>query len=250
MPGNIESVLTSPLRVASSSLEQSFLKGTNSLLNAIQDGGGYDTQQWAIETTGAIASIVYPNTIATISKSSDEFIRDTYNKDVVERMKSTFKAKMFAGGELPAKINLWGDKVTGNPEGRSKYLYYLFDPTKFKEVDTDSYRYKIYESWKEDNFNNEWLPSAPKRSMTVKGVDIKLSPKEFELLSTYVGKARANSVQTYINSSWRYHTKEQRMKRLEQLYRDGSSHGKELFMMKTGWGLKTPKALEEINKNR
>ncbi len=250
MPGMMQDMFTAPVRVVSSSLEQSFLKGTNSFLNAIQDGGGYNTQQWAIETTGAIASTVYPNTISTISKSSDDFIRDTYNRDFTDRLQATFKAKMFMGDDLPPKVNLWGEKVKGNPEGRNKFIYYLFDPTKFKEVDDDSYKYKLFDAWKTDQYNDDWLPTAPTRSFSVKGVKMKLSPKEFESLSTFVGQSRANEVQAYINSGWRYNTSEQRIKTLKRIYKSGYETGKRKFIMSTGWQVLTNKKLEEINKNR
>jgi hypothetical protein len=249
MPGFMEEMVTSAPRVLSSSLEQSFLKGTNSFLNALQDQGGYETQQWAIETIGAVSSIVLPNTVSTISKSSDEYIRDTYNRDFGERLLSTFKAKVFLGGQLPPKVNLWGDKVAGNPEGRNKYVYYLFDPTKFKNVDTDSYKWQLYQAWKDDNFNSEWLPSMPTRSMKVKGVDMKLSPKEFEQLTTFVGQERARAVQAYMKS-WKYQKKEQRLDRLKELYEEGRERGKKKFMMQTGWNVLTPKKLEAISENR
>lgn len=250
MPGFMEEMVTSAPRVLSSSLEQSFLKGTNSFLNALQDQGGYETQQWAIETAGAISSIVLPNTIATISKSSDEYIRDTYNRDFTDRLAATFKAKVFMGGQLPPKVNLWGEKVTGNPEGRNKYAYYLFDPTKFKNVDTDSYKWKLYEAWRGDNFNPEWLPAQPTRSLKVRGINMKLSPKEFELFSTFIGQERARAVQGYINSGWRYQKPEQRIERLKELYAEGRERGKQKFLMQTGWGVMTPKKLEAINENR
>lgn len=250
MPGFAEQMVLNPVTIVKATFEQSFLKGVNSLLNAIQDGGGYKTQNWAVETVGAISSIAIPNTIATVSKSSDEFIRDTYNRDIVERLKSTYMSKLFLGDQLPPKVNLWGEKVTGNPEGRDKFLYYLFDPTKFKEVDTDSYKYKLYESWKEDNFNNDWLPSLPKRSVSVKGINMQLTPEEYEKFATYVGEMRANSTSAYINSSFRFHDKEQRVKKLKKYYEEGMKMGKKKFLMEMGWNVKTKEALEEINKKR
>lgn len=250
MPGFMEEMVTSAPRVLSSSLEQSFLKGTNSFLNALQDQGGYETQQWAIETIGAISSIVLPNTVATISKSSDEYIRDTYNRDFTDRLAATFKAKVFLGGQLPPKVNLWGEKVIGNPEGRNKFTYYLFDPTKFKNVDTDSYKWKLYEAWKGDNFNSEWLPAMPTRNLKIRGVDMKLTPKEFEQFATFIGQERARAVQAYINSGWKYQKPEQRIEQLKELYAEGRERGKDKFLMQTGWRVMTPKRLEALNKNR
>lgn len=250
LESKLQEMFTAGVRMLSSSLEQSFLKGANSLLNAIRDPDGFEAENWAIETIGAVSSIVLPNTVSTISKSSDEYIRDTYNRDFTERLAATFKAKVFLGGHLPPKVNLWGERVTGNPEGRNKFTYYLFDPTKFKNVDTDSYKWKLYEAWKGDNFNSEWLPAMPDRNLKIRGVDMKLNPKEFEQLATFVGQERARSVQAYIKSGWKYQRPEQRIERLKELYAEGRERGKRKFLMQTGWGVMTPKKLEAMNKNR
>lgn len=250
LESKLQEMFTAGVRMLSSSLEQSFLKGANSLLNAIRDPDGFEAENWAIETIGAISSVVLPNTVATISKSSDEYIRDTYNRDFTDRLAATFKAKVFMGGQLPPKVNLWGEKVTGNPEGRNKFTYYLFDPTKFKNVDTDSYKWKLYEAWRGDNFNPEWLPAIPTRNLKVRGVDMKLSPKEFEQFATFIGQERARAVQAYINSGWKYQKPEQRIERLKELYAEGRERGKKKFLMQTGWGVMTPKKLEAVNKNR
>lgn len=242
-------MFTTAPRVLSQSLDQTFLKGTNSLLNAIQDGGGKKTEQWLIETTGALSSIVYPNTFATISKSSDEFIRDTQSDEFVTKLMNTYKAKLFLGGQLPPKVNLWGEKVTGNPEGRNKYAFYLFDPTKFKEVDVDNFKYKLYKSWKEDQFNDEWLPSIPQRSLTYRGVNIPMNAAEYEKFSTYVGEERANLVSTYMNSrGFSAQKKEKQLDRLKEAYDEGRERGKKKFLMDTGWNILTPDKLSQIGK--
>src|SRR6185503_8420897 len=93
-------MLTTAPRVLSQSLDQSFLKGTNAFLTALQDGGGYEAEQWLISTSGALASIVYPNTLSTISKSEDEFIRDVRDDSFVQRMQNTYKTKFFIGEQL------------------------------------------------------------------------------------------------------------------------------------------------------
>lgn len=242
-------MFTSAPSVIASALDQSFLKGTNSFLNAIQDAGGYESQQWAIETTGAIASVVYPNTISTISKSADEFVRDTYDKEFLTRLASTYKAKMFLGSQLPPKVNLWGEPVRGNPEGRNKFIYYLFDPTKFKKVDTDSYKYKLYKTWKDDAFNDDWLPNIPKRNVSVKGIDIPLTGEQYARFCEYIGRQRAILTQAYINTpGFDRKNKDSKLQRLEALYSKGRERGKKKFIMDMGWGVLTKSKLEKINK--
>jgi len=235
--------------VLSQSLDQSFLKGTNSLLNAIQDGGGKKTEQWIIETTGALSSIVYPNTFATVSKSADEFVRDTQSDEFVEKLKNAYKVKLFLGDRLPPKVNLWGEKITGQPEGRNKFMYYLFDPSKFKEVDTESFKYKLYSEWKGDNFNDEWLPSIPQREISYRKVKIPLDSKQYEEFATYVGEERYNLVSTYMNSAaFKVHDREKKIEKLKDLYQEGRDRGKKRFLMKSGWNVMTPDKLSQIGK--
>ncbi len=244
-------MLTTAPRVLSQSLDQSFLKGTNAFLTALQDGGGYETEQWLISTSGALAAIVYPNTLSTISKSSDEFIRDTRDDSFAEKLKNTYKTKFFIGEQLPPKVNLWGEKVTGNPEGRDKYAYYLWDPTKFKNVDTDSWKYKLYQSWKESKFDDDYLPSIPKREITYRKVKIKLDGEQYQQLATAIGEQRKNLASTYINSAgFDRKDKEKVIKKLKDLYEEGADRGKKQFLRDMGWNVMTPAKLSQIGKKQ
>lgn len=230
-------MITSGPKVASASLDQTFLQGTSKLLEAIKDGGNKKTTDWLITTTEAVGSIVYPNTLATISKASDEFLRDTQSDDFWEKLGNVYKAKMFMGEDLPAKVSIWGDKVTGNPKGRNKYMFYLFDPTKFREVDTDDFRYKLYQSFKKD-YDADWLPGAPSRTITVNKEKIKLPSDQYELLSIYVGKERADMTQAYINSTeWDRNTDEQKKDELKAIYRDAAEIGRDRFMIDMGYNV-------------
>jgi hypothetical protein len=242
-------LLTVAPRVLSQSLDQSFLKGTNTLLTALQEGSGDEMDQWIIGTTGAITSIVWPNTLSTISKSEDEFIRDTRDDSFVEKLKNTYKTKFFIGEQLPPKVNLWGEKITGNPEGRNKYTYYLFDPSKFKNVDTENFKYKLYQAWKTDQFNDDWLPSIPKREITYRGVKVPLDPQMYSKYVQYVGQERARLVSTYVNSAgFERKNKEKVLEKLMDLYSEGRERGKKKFLMDTGWNVLTPGKLSLIGK--
>lgn len=234
----IVDMLSSAPRVASSSLDQTFLQGTSTLLEAIKAGGERPTQNWLIKTTEAVGSIALPNTISAISKASDEYTRDVEDQKFVDRLKNTYKAKLFIGDQLPPKVNLWGEKIKGNPEGRNKYAYYLFDPSKFKSIDTDDYRYKLYQYFKKD-YDGDWLPAMPKRTLTLHGEQIKLTPSEYEDLSIKVGKERASSVQAYMNSDNIANQDDERIKkRLKELYEEGYSRGKNRFIIDHGLNVK------------
>lgn len=240
-------MFTSAPRVMAQSLDQSFLKGTNTLLTALQEGGGHKTDQWLLDTSGALSAIVYPNTISTISKSSDEFVRDTRADSFWETMKNTYKVKLFSGEDLPPKVNLWGEKITGQPEGRDKYVYYLFDVTKFKEVDTENFKWKLYEAWKGDKFSDEWLPTIPQRRLSYKKFSIRMSPEDYSQFCEYVGQERARLVSNYVNSGrFAIHDRDRRLKTLEELYSKGRERGKKRFLMDSGWNILTREELSKM----
>ncbi len=231
-------MLTSGPKVASSTLDQTFLQGTSTFLEAIRGGSERAQETWLIKTSEAVAAIAYPNTISTLSKASDEFNRDTEDKTFVGRLANTYKTKVFAGSTLPPKVTIWGDRVTGNPEGRSKYAYYLFDPSKFKAIDTDNFRYQLYQAYKTD-YDGDWLPSMPQRQIKHGGVEKKLTPMEYELFSTIVGQQRADLVSGYINSAkWSTDSPDDRKADLKYLYGLGLDYGKRQFLMDTGANVK------------
>lgn len=224
----LQDMMQSAPRVASSTIEQSFLQGTSSALEALKSGDDKTMNNWLVKTTESVGSILYPNTIATFAKASDDYLRDTNDPEFLGRLKNVYKAKMFMGDELPPKVSLWGDKVTGNPEGRSKYAYYLFDPSKFKDISTNDFRYKLYNAFKSD-YDADWLPSIPQRNITVDGEKRQLTPKEYAELSINVGKERAALTSAYINSTDQINKNELKMR-----YDEGYELGKEKFMIDHG----------------
>lgn len=231
-------MLESAPRVASSTIEQSFLQGTSSALEALKSGDERTMNNWLIKTTESVGSILYPNTIATVAKASDEFSRDTNDENLWQHLKNVYKAKLFIGDELPPKVNLWGDRIKGNPEGRSKYAYYLFDPSKFKEISTDDFRFRLYQAFKTD-YSGDWLPSMPLRNINANGQKVKLTTKEYEELCIDVGKERAALVSSYVNSQiGNKKPNEDAKAELKMRYDLGYELGKERFMISHGMNVK------------
>jgi hypothetical protein len=230
----IKDVFTSAPKIGSSSLDQTFLQGTSTFLNAIRGGGNGETDRWLIKTTETLTSVLYPNTIANISKAFDEYSRDVKDEKFFTELKNTFKNKMFMGDELPPRVSIWGDKIKGQPDGRDKAVYYLFDPFKFRSVDTEDFRYKLYKKYIE-RYDGDWLPSAPDRKMTYKKKEVVLSPFEYEALSLYVGKERRKYTQAFINSDqFANNNDDVNKKLLKSFYEDGKKMG--MIRFKTDMG--------------
>lgn len=218
--------------VMKTSFDQSYLKGTSALMEAMNKGGS-STDKLIANMVAAIGSIPYPNTVATISKSSDTTIRSIRDEELGQTIQNAFKQKMFMYDDLPSKVTLWGEKVKNAPEGRNKYLYNLFDITKYKNVPTETFGFKIYDKWKKSQ-DADWLPSLPKQTMSYEGVNVTLTPLQYEKYLELVGKERKALVEMYVNSeSWDTETDEEKMETLKSLYDQGREIGKALFLEST-----------------
>lgn len=209
--------------------EQSYLSGSQTLLNAISEGGN-KADKLMVNMANTISSVAYPNTLAVLSKSSDENIRSTKAETLSEELANVFKNKMFMGSGLPSKITLWGEKVSNAPAGQNKYAYNLFDITKHISVDTENFGYKIYDKWNTTK-EGDWLPSFPKQEITINSEKIKLTPAQYEQYLMYVGKERKALVEPYVNSEdWENDTDEEKISVLKQLYSEGQQNGKYLMI--------------------
>ena len=134
------------------------------------------------------------------------------------------------GGDLPSKVNLWGQKITGVPEGRNKYLWYLLDVTKFRDVPTDSYNYKVFDLWKNAETpeeKREILPNIPLAKLIIRKESVPLSPAIYEKHQMLVGKNRADLVRKYAESpNWDNDDKTEKIAKLKRLYSTGLNNAK------------------------
>lgn len=238
--GYMKDMFSALPHLAASGLNQSFLQGTNTFLNAIKDGG-WAMDKWMLNTAGALGAIFYPNTLSAISKSHDDFIREVRGQDFSETFVNTFKNKMFMGDELPTKVTLWGEHAPNVPKGKNGYVYYLLDVTKNKQVDIGSFGYKIYDLWQTSKVDDKLkdiaddaIPSLPSNKISVYGQSFTLNPKMYEQYQMYVGKERKGLVESYVNSDeYEQASKEDKIKTLQGLYSDGQDSGKWLFIENT-----------------
>lgn len=217
--------------ILSASMEQSFLQGTSTLLDAIKDGGS-KLDDWLIKTTNAVSSSVVPNTIANLSRAVNDSQPNIKGSDFNESFINNLKARYFQGDDLPKKINIWGKEIPTAPEGRNKYLYTFIDPTKFRTLNRDDWGYKIYEDWVSSR-ERDLLPSIPSKRITINKKDYTLTPKEHEELLKEVGKKRAYFAQVVVeNPGYEKLTIEQKAKKLKNAYDKGKKAGENIIKRK------------------
>ncbi len=222
-------------------LEQTFLSGLNTTLDAIASPSKF--QQWGTNTTVALSTTLWPNTIAQLSKFSQSDLKDVRVDQGSQwekfkgSLKNTFKDRMFMGSDLPSRVSLWGQKISRLPEGvdpDKKYMYALLDMYKPDQVNPNSFEYRLYKAYDElsEDKRNKLLPSLPMRGkITVKGKRIPIDEKQYQQLSIYVGQARKYYAEEYILSDdFESDSESDKFKKLKAIYSKGYSEGKIAFI--------------------
>lgn len=127
-----------------------------------------------------------------------------------------------------------GEPVKNAPAGNNKYLWFLLDASKARNVDTESFGYKIYDLWKQqktDKDKDAAIPDIPRSTLTVRKRQIKLTPSEYEQYQSYVGKNRAALAQKYAQSpSWEKDSNDQKLETLSKIYRLAAKNAKNRFL--------------------
>lgn len=222
---NLEAVLPETLSFA---FNQSFLKGTNSLLSAMLDGSGSTLDKWISDYYGVVASIPLPNTLGAVSRAMRKTMPDKLQiKDIegdgVERMVNVFaeviKRKLPDMDEdMARRIDIWGREVPQTPEGADPVLYNFVDVTKGREVSYDPITIGIYKIFKATE-DGDVIPPKPLRNFTIKNVAYRLDPELYETYSKMRGKAnRAVAEQMFRDKGFRRMTNDEKTTVLRRAY--------------------------------
>jgi len=183
---------------------QSFLKGTNSLLSAMLDGSGATLDKWISDYYGVVASIPFPNTLTAVSRSMRETMPEKFQiKDVpgdgVERIINVFGEVLSRrlpsmDEDMPRRIDIWGREVPQTPEGADPIAYNFFDVTKGREVSYDPITLGIYKIFKATD-DGDVVPPKPLRNFTLDNVKYRLDPELYEDYARMRGKANRRAAE-------------------------------------------------------
>jgi hypothetical protein len=215
--------------IAGTALEQSFLSGTSTLLEAIKSG---EWDNWMSNTFGAIASIPIPNTVSSIAKANRENIPEVRDPDIMKRLGNVLKTKVGLVNGLPVKIDLWGQPIKQTPAGAANpYVYHLMDVTKSRDITTDKLSYEVYKVWKATD-NKDVIPSAPSSTVSVgKDIKIKLTPQQYERYLRSVGNARkVLSTALITNDGYDKLSDDTKVDAFQNIYKEGAKIGKLQFL--------------------
>lgn len=220
--------------VASYTLNQTFLKSTNTLLNAISKE---DYDSYLESLYGTISSIPFPNTLQAFNKANRENMIDPKTDDSIQLFANVLKSKMpeFAkeaiGAEnLPLKRDMWGNPVKQTPEGANPFLYNFLDFTRSRTVPSDETNLALYKLWKETG-NANVLPSMPSRDVMDKKVVYRLDENQYSIYQEYVGQRRKAIIDGLFQSpTFDGMEPEFKVKALERAYERGAEDGKRQFL--------------------
>ena len=236
--GLLEDVLDVTLKglpsVASYTLNQTFLKSTNTLLNAISKED-YDSYLESLYST--ISSIPFPNTLQAFNKASRENMVDPKTDDSLQLFANVLKSKMpefareaIGAEELPLKRDMWGNPVKQNPEGANPFLYNFLDVTRSRTIPSDESNLALYRLWKETG-NADALPSVPSRNVMDKKITYQLDENQYAIYQEYVGQRRKALVDNLFQSAtFDGMDADFKIKALGKAYERGAEDGKRQFL--------------------
>lgn len=236
--GLLEDVLDVTLKglpsVASYTLNQTFLKSTNTLLNAISKE---DYDSYLESLYGTISSIPFPNTLQAFNKASRENMIDAKTDDSLQLFANVMKSKMpefareaIGAEELPLKRDMWGNPVKQTPEGANPFLYNFLDFTRSRVVPSDESNLALYRLWKETG-NADVLPSVPSRNVMDKKITYQLDESQYAIYQEYVGQRRKALVDNLFQSAtFDGMDADFKIKALEKAYDRGAEDGKRQFL--------------------
>ena len=236
--GLLEDVLDVTLKglpsVASYTLNQTFLKSTNTLLNAISKE---DYDSYLESLYGTISSIPFPNTLQAFNKASRENMVDPKTDDSLQLFSNVLKSKMpefmreaIGAEELPLKRDMWGNPVKQTPEGANPFLYNFLDVTRSRVVPSDESNLALYRLWKETG-NADALPSVPSRNVMDKKITYQLDESQYAIYQEYVGQRRKALVDNLFQSAtFDGMDADFKIKALGKAYERGAEDGKRQFL--------------------
>lgn len=220
--------------VASYTLNQTFLKSTNTLLNAI-NREQYDGYLQSLY--GTISSVAFPGTLQAINRANREYMIDIKSDNMLKSFQNVLQSKMpeFAANalnleKLPLTRNIWGEPVKQTPEGENPYFYNFFDVTRSRSVKSDESNLFLYKLWKETK-NPDVLPSVPDRNITIKGTTYRLTEEQYADFQEEVGRRRKAIVDRDVESpTFITADPEFQIKRLKNGYQKGLEDGRKQFI--------------------
>jgi len=237
-------------------VDNTFLSGTNQLLQALTDKEGHKWNKFTINLASVLLGGAVPSTAQTFSTQMDENVKQQYNKDLDygENLANILGYK-FAFQSKDLKNKYFNLAAENEALKKKKYVFfdnYLgrviannVDFLKMSELDKDTPEYKLYEytqSLKEEN-RPKLFPSAVEKNVnvsytervnglrTTKSEKVKLTNEEHEYYMKQASQYRLMLVTPYImQEKFKDIPYDEKIKEMAKLYESGKDMAKKDLM--------------------
>lgn len=212
-------------------VNQSMLKGTTTLLNAILDN---KTDSWFAAYFETLVAIPLPNTLMAISRATREYKPEVRGDSLDERLENQLRSRLGAFGldkDVVFKRGLWGRKIRETPEGNTPWLYQMLDISKTRTIPDDPMPLSVYALWRRTG-DNGIIPTPPTTRLTFKDQTYVLSRGQESRLQELVGQQRYDLGTKLVNNK-NYPTlsEEAQIKLLKKAWAKGDEFGKKEFLL-------------------
>lgn len=210
-------------------VNQSFLKGMSSVLQAVTSG---DVDNYIQGLENAVISIPIPNSLSTLGRVRRQYKVDLHADTIGKEFSNMVRFRL---GEknldeyLPLRRGLWGEPMPETPKGRNGILYWFFDISKGQQVTDDPLPLELYRLWRKTS-DTSVIPSLPERNLTFANQTFLLSPAQKSELAELVGTQRRDIAdKLVVNPDFHKLSDEYKISILARAYGIGQRIGKAQF---------------------
>ncbi len=227
--------------MASFSLDQSWLSGTASFLEALRnpDPEGQEMQNWAANAFRAASSVAVPNSVEALAKAHYQYIPELKGDNLTETLKNTWNFKVMQlpeGDKAILKRDLWGQPISRTQPGENPYINQFVDVTRAERKQADPFKQSLIKLYQQTE-SPDVYPALPTRVLSEMGITAKLDPQDYEDLQEFTGIARRQFAETVMANPKMNDPSvlpELKILALQEAYAEGAKLGKARFLQNPG----------------
>ena len=212
-------------------INQSMLKGSTTLLNAILDN---KTDSWAAAYFETLVSLPLPNTLHAVSRATREYKPEVRGDSIDERLENQLRSRLGVFGldkNLLLKRDLWGRPIRETPEGNFPWLYQMMDISKTRTIPQDPMPLHLYTLWRR-TADNGVIPTPPTANLTFKRENYVLNREQLDRLQELVGQERYRlGTRLVENMNFQKLPEEAQIKFLKKAWAKGGEFGTKEFLL-------------------
>jgi hypothetical protein len=239
LPGTAETVglgaAQSALLATSYGVQQSFLKGVASMLQALQDPKKFDA--WLTEYAGTVGSVAIPNSLGAMARPTRENKPEVRGDSLMQRLEGKLRDRLGAFGldkNFPAKRDLWGRVIPETPAGQNPWVYQIFDLSKTQEVPRDPLLLHVYNLYRATG-DLRTIPTPPDQSLSIGRQQYALTRAQQSDLAERVGGLRYRMGQHVVQlPAFLSATREQQVEILSRVWEYANRAGTFQYLMQHG----------------